>query len=471
MRILVVYLEIIALFSACSENEQTLKLHPDNPHYFLFRGKPTVLIGSTEHYGAVLNLNFDYVKYLDEVAASGLNITRTFSGIYLEPQGAFNISHNSMAPDTGRSICPWARSNEPGYAPGGNKFDLNQWDEAYFNRLKDFISEAGKRNIVVELDLFSNFYDTIQWKLSPVNYRNNINGLPAIDDQKEVLSLRHPELLAVQEKMVRKIIKELNGFDNLYYEVCNEPYFGDLEALHEWEKYMTAVVVNAEKNLPNKHLISNNIGNGTVKVDKPNDGVSILNFHYAKPPESVDLNYHFNIAVGDNETGFRGIEEVHYRTEAWEFMTAGGSLYNNLDYSFTVGHEDGTFEVVQGQPGGGGKNLRNQLKILAVVFNELDFISMKPDSSVLQSVSDSGSIRVLAGKKEYLVYIQNQAKNQQTGKTDFVLNLPNGSYTGQWIDTKTGQRTEMKFPIETAEVNFTTPEFKEDIALVLRKIR
>ena len=29
--------------------------------------------------------------------------------------------------------------------------------------------------------------------------------------------------------------------------------------------------------------------------------------------------------------------------EAWEFVLAGGGLYNNLDYSFTVGHEDGTF--------------------------------------------------------------------------------------------------------------------------------
>ena len=32
-----------------------IRLHPDNPHYFLWRGKPTVLITSGEHYGAVMN--------------------------------------------------------------------------------------------------------------------------------------------------------------------------------------------------------------------------------------------------------------------------------------------------------------------------------------------------------------------------------------------------------------------------------
>ena len=65
-----------------------LRLYPDNPHYFLFRGKPAVLITAGEHYGAVLNLDFDYVRYLDELKACGFNLTRTFSGTYPEVGGA-----------------------------------------------------------------------------------------------------------------------------------------------------------------------------------------------------------------------------------------------------------------------------------------------------------------------------------------------------------------------------------------------
>jgi len=37
-----------------------------------------------------------------------------------------------------------------------------------------------------------------------------------IRDWKEVLSLRHQELLDVQVKMARKIVGELKDFDNLY---------------------------------------------------------------------------------------------------------------------------------------------------------------------------------------------------------------------------------------------------------------
>src|SRR5436309_4627655 len=101
---------------AAAENGKRLQLHPSNPHCFLFLGKPTVLITSGEHYGAVLNLDFNYVEYLDTLKADHLNLTRAFTGAYVEPLGAFNIAQNTLAPVAGRFICPWARSEIPGYA-------------------------------------------------------------------------------------------------------------------------------------------------------------------------------------------------------------------------------------------------------------------------------------------------------------------------------------------------------------------
>ena len=466
---------------SCSNEYTPLSLHHDNQHYFLFRGKPAVLIGSTEHYGAVMNLDFDYVKYLDEISDKGLNITRTFSGIYVEPQGAFGIAKNTLAPGEGRFICPWARSDEPGYPGGGNKFDLTKWDEAYFERLKDFISEAGKRNIVVELDLFSNFYDTLQWKLSPLYYKNNINNVEAISDQKEVLSLRHPDLLKKQEEIVEKILAECNEFDNLYYEVCNEPYFGDLQALDEWEEHMTNIIADTEKQLPLKHLISQNIQNGSLKIENPHPAVSVFNFHYAKPPVTVEMNYGLNKPIGDNETGFNGIEDVKYRTEGWDFLTAGGALYNNLDYSFTAENEDGSFVVAPGQPGGGGVALRNQLKLLKDVFGEIDFINMRPSNHLLKNSPDGNStVRILAEEGEqYLLYLNNsktgkKINSESVGERGAIyevsLELPSGDYKGEWIDPVTGDRT--KFLITKhggGEYHFTTPPVGEDLALKITR--
>src|SRR5947208_7583214 len=75
-----------------------LELHSQNPHYFQWRGKPLVIVSSAEHYGAVLNLDFEYRKYLDTLAADGMNYTRTFTGAYVESNGAFNIASNTLAP-------------------------------------------------------------------------------------------------------------------------------------------------------------------------------------------------------------------------------------------------------------------------------------------------------------------------------------------------------------------------------------
>src|SRR6266542_4817802 len=91
-----------------------ISLDPENPHYFRYHSQPTIIITSGEHYGAVLNLDFDYGAYLDELQARQLNGTRTFSGAYLEPQGAFNIADNTLAPANGRYIGPWPRTGTPG---------------------------------------------------------------------------------------------------------------------------------------------------------------------------------------------------------------------------------------------------------------------------------------------------------------------------------------------------------------------
>ena len=85
-----------------------IALHPDNPHYFLWRGKPTILITSGEHYGAVLNLDFDYATYLGTLQTDGLNHTRTFSGAYREIPSSFGITDNTLAPKPNRFACPWA---------------------------------------------------------------------------------------------------------------------------------------------------------------------------------------------------------------------------------------------------------------------------------------------------------------------------------------------------------------------------
>ena len=452
------------LFSASASSADPLKLHPENPHYFLWREKAAVLIGSGEHYGAVLNLDFDYAKYLSAYADAGMNLTRTFTGSYVEPQGAFKIGKNTLAPAPGRLICPWARSGEPGYVNGGNKFDLTKWDDAFFARLKDFVAQAEKRGVIVELNLFTPMYEQMQWDYSPMNALNNINDNGKAGKHEVYTLDKEPALLALQIEMTRKIVTELNGFDNVYFEVMNEPYFGGVT--QAWHDRIAETIVETEKALPKKHLISWNVANGAKKVDKPHPAISILNFHYATPPDAVAQNYALNLPIGENETGFKGTGDDHYRMEAWEFMLAGGALFNHLDYSYAVGHEDGSFPVKDPTPGGGGAALRKSFHFLRTFLERLDLPKMKPAPKLISKGPPERWRAIGDGATRFALYAKGAAP------AEIVFALPDGRWSQRWYDANSG----MLLLEDTVEVTDGTailkmPDCCSEVALDLSRAK
>ncbi|MFM1942757.1 MAG: hypothetical protein RI897_1739 [Verrucomicrobiota bacterium] len=469
----------VQLFACVLVAAAPIRLHPDNPHYFLWRGEPTILVTSGEHYGGVLNSDFDYVRYLGALAADGMNYTRIFTGgAYVEPLGAFNIPRNTLAPDGERFLAPWARSSELGYAGGGNKFDLEQWDQEYFARLKGFLREAGRQGIVVEVVLFCPFYGEEQWALSPLNRRNNINGTAELARTDVYTMDRHAGLLGIQERMVRKFVEELRDFDNFFYEICNEPYFGGVSL--EWQHRIAEVIVDAQKGHAGPKLIAQNIANGSAKVESPHPAVSILNFHYASPPVTVGMNYGLGRVIGDDETGFRGTNDVPYRLEGWDFVMAGGGLYNNLDYSFVVGHEDGTFVTPPTAPGGGNRVFRRSMKALGDFIRGFDFIAMRPAADVVRSIGPDGvSARVLAEPgKAYAVYLRRTDAPEKSperlfekGAVKLRLVLPAGRYQVDWVETREGRVLErQELNHSSGDLELTAPGFVDDVALgVLRK--
>jgi hypothetical protein len=282
-------------------------------------------------------------------------------------------------------------------------------------------------------------------------------------------------LTAVQEAVTRKIVSELKDLDNVSYEVCNEPYFEGVTGA--WQDRIIGVIVDAEKDLPHKHLIAQNIANGKAVIDRPNPHVSVFNFHYATPPDTVGLNYKLGKAIADDETGFKGTGDRAYRSEAWDFLIAGGSVFSNLDYSFTCKHPDGTAKVTT-SPGGGGPELRRQLAVLKQFIDGFEFVKMKPDNSVLRRqkltptpVPPGGkggpapTARVLAeAGRQYAVYVRGGIG------AELMLDLPEGSYRAEWLNPRTGKvdRAE-EFRHFGGEYTLTAPAYTEDIALRVRR--
>lgn len=451
---------LVCLLQKGIAQNKPIALNPQNPHYFIYNNKAAVLVTSGEHYGAVLNTAFDYTTYLNTLTSDGLNLTRTFSGAYHEPKEAFNISHNVMAPSSATFICPWARSDEPGFKDGGNKFDLDKWDDNYFTRLKAFVGAAQQKGIIVEFTFFCPFYDTSQWVLSPMNSINNINGIGNIGKDDVYTMDKNGALLAVQDKMVQKIVNELQGFDNLMYEICNEPYFGGVTL--DWQHHIARLIAGTEQPFANRHLITQNIANEFAKVINPFEEVSVLNFHYAWPPVTVAMNYDLNRAIGNNETGFKGNADSTYRMQGWRFILAGGALYNNLDYSFTTSYERGDFKYESSTPGGGTVALRKQLGYLKKFIEGFDFTHMQPDSTTVTGGLAAGAISETLAEagKQYAIYVFGGTQ------ANLQLQLPKGRYNVEWFNTLTGvygSGTTLKHKGGAAVI--TSPTYTEDVAV------
>jgi hypothetical protein len=473
--------------------QDPIRLDPKNPHYFLYNGKTIALITSGEHYGSVINPDFNFRKYLVTLQADGLNYTRLFPGSYVEvPAQSFGIKRNTIAPPGDRLLLPWVRSTEPGYAGGGNRFDLTQWDPRYFERLHDFLGEAQRHGVIVEMSLFSSQYGDAQWKVSPFNAANNVNHTTEALDLKHVNTLENGNLLALQERYVRKLVHEANAFPNVIFELQNEPwsdhpqlesvinpylftgrdqYPNSVEVADSdsiaWQSRVAQWITAEEAQLPHHHLIAQGYTNFRLSVRALIPGVSVVNFHYAYP-EAVTLNYGLNKAIAYDETGFLGRSDDAYRRQAWNFMLAGGSTFDGLDYSFTVGFEDGTDKEPNG-PGGGSVALRKQLGILQKFLSELPLAAMHPDYSVVAH-ADGVTARALSSSSGVIATYLDGKGPSPPASCRITLRLPAGAYRGQWLNVVTGETTPVtNLNSRAAETILDAPPFENGIALRLER--
>jgi hypothetical protein len=157
---------------------------------------------------------------------------------------------------------------------------------------------------------------------------------------------------------------------------------------------------------------------------------------------------------------------------------AGGALYNNLDYSFTAGHEDGTFAYPAEQPGGGTPALRKQLRHLREFLDGFDYVKMAPHPEIIAGgVPEGASARVLAQPgKAYAIYLHH-GREVKGGKPKYqvdgarqnctlALDLPAGQYDVSWYSTTAGtfeKRDSLNHP--GGRVVIAPPSYSQDVAL------
>ncbi|MCQ3980637.1 MAG: hypothetical protein DPW09_45095 [Anaerolineae bacterium] len=172
---------------------------------------------------------FDYAAYLDFLVAHNHNFFRLWSW----EQTHYAVWDSS--PNFTFAQSPYQRTG-PGLALDGlPKFDLNKFDQSYFDRLRQRVIAARDRGIYVAVMLFDGWSPVYpkgsygaqnSWLGHPFHQNNNINGINGDPNNDQSGSETHTMQIGavrqIQEAYVRKVIDTVNDLDNVLYEISNE---------------------------------------------------------------------------------------------------------------------------------------------------------------------------------------------------------------------------------------------------------
>lgn len=263
-----------------------LQVHPLNPRYFTDgtrspRGEAKAIYLTGAHtWNNLVDMGqgepasvFDFAGYLAFLERHHHNFIR----LWAWDSTTWDARANTSQTESGKLVhlvspAPWARTG-PGLALDGRpKFDLSQFDPAYFERLRTRASLAGQRGIYVSVMLFegwgmyhANRRKTASvgwaWRTHPFHPDNNVNGIDAGGDNPGggPHRLGNKAVNAIQEAYLRKVVDTVNGLDNVLYEVINEG--GD----KAWDWWVARTVRDYERIRPKQHPVGIT-GHGAEKL-------------------------------------------------------------------------------------------------------------------------------------------------------------------------------------------------------------
>ncbi len=480
---------VLALLAAATLAAEPITVDPGNPHYYRWNGTPTILVTSAEHYGAVVNGELDYVAYLDSLAAFDLNYTRIYPGYLIEPENKW-IGGNTLGPRPDALVLPWARSTRSGYALGGPLFDLDHWNEAFFARLADFVAQAERRGVAVEICFFNCQYkDT--WPISPLFARNNVQGIGACDCNGAQTLTADPALALREEQYVRRIVEEVNRFDNVILEVCDEPMLNGTPPTEagRWISRMVDAIRETEGRLPKRHLVAQQVegslgGPCDFSAD-PRLPVIVTQYVWGDDQEggiqALGVEYGHGKPIECNETAYypiwySGDRVADSRAEAWEFIVGGGAAYNHLNGLYTAANPTGASPVTAEND-----RVRRALQSLLGFMASFEFTRMSPFAGVsVRGRAPNVYVRCIAEPgRQYALYLHHSTGGRSAAYTavpgryeeTVELEMPAGSYRAEWIDPANGQE------ISSATVEhrgggcaLVTPGHSFDVALRVTRI-
>lgn len=486
---------------------EVIRIHPENQKIFEYRGKPTVLVCATEHYGAVMNRPFRFERYLADAAERGHTLTRLFT-LFRELQTPVN-PYSTCKPESPDYIAPFQRIG-PGHALDGQpRYDLAQWNTEFFDRLHGFLSLSEEYGIVVEVVLFSNTYKDEVWGLNPLNPANNVTMVPPDSPVRwqDYMTCRHDQLLRWQRVHAQRIVEQTNGYGNVIYEICNEPcHFsrGDedlpgAEEVNAWQAQFIELIRDLEKEMPNEHLIAGQEAMMIRPFDQPCDGsfdhmdFDVVNIHPLPDTRCEGRSYDMgefmskqlklralrdfaletykrpkplNYDEDNVATQYKEVEgwTVH-RKRAWTSLFSGAH-YDMIDFSILPYLEAGTLASRKG--------IREWMGHLGRFMHSIDLVHALPITGWVEEKPEHTVESVFGVEGEdYCIYLADGREREEQGCGEPILgelrfDLPPGNFEVLCFSPVDGVYSPVVWVDGGKQQRVDVPAFQHDLVVRIR---
>lgn len=197
-----------------ADNAERIQPYSENPFYWQYQGEPILLIGASDDHNLFQWEANRLAEHLDLLVACGGNYVR-----------------NTMSSREEGNIWPFARQ--------GDRYNLDEWNEAFWERLQRFLQLTHERGIIVQIEIWD-LHDLhgARWDVAPWNPANNVNyeyadthlgasytrpmheahdfflTVPALNDDREVLRY--------QNRFVEQLLSISLEYKHVLYCIDNE---------------------------------------------------------------------------------------------------------------------------------------------------------------------------------------------------------------------------------------------------------
>jgi hypothetical protein len=397
------------------------------PQYWSYNGDEILLLGGSveDNLFQIPNLS----DHLDQLVEVGGNYVR-----------------NTMSSRDEGNVWPFKMGIDSVY-------DLNEWNNEYWERFENFLQETHKRKIIIQLEVWATFdFYRDNWLINPFNPKNNSN----YDEKRTKLNLNvdsHPiytennffrsvpsqlsimKLLEHQQKYVDKILSYTLSYDHVLYCMDNET-----SVTSDWGKFWADYI--------RKVGIEHGKFLNTTEMWDPWD---LDHIAHRETTDNPDIFTFVDISQNNHNSGEEHWENGIRRIEHLKIINASRPCNNVKVYGNDEGRHQTTQNGIESfvrnimfgsassrfhrPTSGQGLNdvAKNIIRVLRIVTDDMDLYNGKPlDHVIVDKSPNEAYCRGIEGE-EYLFYF--------TSGGEIMVNiaLPGSESTVRWMSLDTGK--------------------------------